>query len=83
MFIRDVSQMVGRNGASVHVDARNDDKTIFINKFQKFSIVVSAEILSCFKHLDEIDGGGDAFRFRAVDASAEEDGLLVWLVADV
>ena len=75
--------MVGRNGASVHVDAGNDDKTIFINKFQQFGIVVSAEILSRFKHLDEIDGGGDAFGFRAMDACDEKEGLLVRLVADI
>ena len=75
--------MVGRNGATIHVNTRNDDKSIFGNKFQQFGIIVTAEILSCFEHLDKIDGGGNAFGLRAMDACAEEDGLFVRLVADV
>ena len=83
MFVRDVTEMIGRDGATIHIDAGNDDKSIFGNKFQQLGIIVPAEIFSCFKHLNEIDGGGDAFSLRAMDACAEENRLDVRLVADV
>ena len=83
LFVRDVTEMIGRDGATIHIDAGNDDKSVFGNKFQQFSIIVSAKILSCFKHLDEIDSGGDAFGLCAMNARAEENRLDVRLVADV
>ena len=83
LFVRDVAEMVGRNGATVHIGTGNDDKTVFANEFQQIRILVPTKILSSFQHLNEIDGGGDAFGLRAMDARAEKDGLLVRLVADV
>ena len=68
-------QVIGGDRPAVHIGTGDHNKPVAGNQIQQFFIRLPPEISSGFQHLDQIDGGGNAFCLRTMDPGKEKECL--------